>query len=305
MDILDKMDSMVFYACDIKDDFSRLFEEFNSRDPLLNRNIIVKNIVIAELDKINEEQIKNKKIVLVKNLLNKLMQMYSGAELFSYMYRDNFTKTFSWAIPDVNSIMKIIEFAGDDEILEVGAGNGFWSVLIKTLGGKVVSTDLNYVLKVEPCNPNSEVVLSLNSKVDSSDLNSEVVLSLNSEVVTSDLNSEVVTSLNSVDEFFPPECDFVPFLEMKIMDAIEAVKKYRTNALFICWPNNYSDWAYDALKEFKGNKFIYIGEDEDGCCGTTLFFDLLKDEWDLKKKINITRWRGLMDKLYFYERKLN
>lgn len=300
---------ILFHPCDIESDFKRLFGEFNSDDPLLNRNIIAKNMVIAELNEINEEKLIKKKIVLVKTLLNKLMQMYSGAEIFSYMYRDNFTKTFSWAIPDVNSIMQIIEFVGEDVLLEVGAGTGFWSFIIKTLGGKVVSTDRNYVSKVESSNINSEVVLSdLNTKVVSCDLNTKVVTSnQKSEVDTSNQKSEVVSSDKKyVDEYWPPECNFdKPFLEMDIIDGKEAVIKYPTNALFICWPNYYSDWAYDALKEFKGNKFIYIGEDKDGCCGTPMFFDLLKDEWDLKKKINIPRWSGLMDKLYFYERKLN
>jgi hypothetical protein len=288
MDILSKME---FHPCDIESDFKRLFDEFNSDDPLLNRNIIATNIVVAELDKINEEKLLKKKIVLVKTLLNKLMQMYSGAEIFSYMYRDNFTKTFSWAIPDVNFIMQIIEFVGEDELLEVGAGTGFLLFIIKTLGGKVVSTDLNYLLKVDSSNPNSEVVTS----------------DQNSEVDTSDLNSEVVSSEKKyVDEFWPPECNFNnPFLEMDIIDAKDAVMKYPTNALFICWPNSYNDCAFDALKEFKGNKFIYIGEAEGGCCGTHLFFNLLKEEWNLIKKINIPRWRGNMDNLYFYERKLN
>ena len=123
------MDTMEFHKCDFESEFRSLFNEFNSGDPLLNRNIIIKNIVIAELDKINEEKIKNKKMVIVQNLLNTLMQQYTGAVLFSTMYRDNFTKTFSWAISDVYSIMEIIKFVEGNEILEVGAGTGFWSVL--------------------------------------------------------------------------------------------------------------------------------------------------------------------------------
>ena len=123
------MDTMEFHKCDFESEFRSLFNEFNSGDPLLNRNNIVRKMVIEELDAINEEKIKNKKMVIVQNLLNTLMQQYTGAVFFSTMYRDNFTKTFSWAIPDVHSIMEIIKFAEGNEILEVGVGTGFWSVL--------------------------------------------------------------------------------------------------------------------------------------------------------------------------------
>ena len=34
---------MEFHKCDFESEFRSLFNEFNSGDPLLNRNIIVKN----------------------------------------------------------------------------------------------------------------------------------------------------------------------------------------------------------------------------------------------------------------------
>ena len=100
-------------------------------------------------------------------------------------------------------------------------------------------------------------------------------------------------------------CDFNAFHKnFQKLDAVEAVKQNPTNVLFICWPSYQNPYAYEALKEFKGNKFIYIGEDKYGCCGSPLFFNLLNDEWELKKQIEIECWYTIHDRMEFYERKI-
>jgi len=48
--------------------------------------------------------------------------------------RDLFVKLFAWAIPDKNALYKIKNFVGDNKVLEIGAGNGFWASLLSTIG---------------------------------------------------------------------------------------------------------------------------------------------------------------------------
>ena len=224
---------------DMIKDFLNVFEKRPTQS--LNNSMLL--MVFEELENKNQEDTH----VIVERILMVLKTHYPNTENFSgFLFRAEFVEKFSWAIPDVHSIMEIIKFAEGNEILEVGAGNGFWSILIKTLGGIITSSD---------------PMIS--------------------------------------------HCDFNAFHKnFQKLDAVEAVKQNPTNVLFICWPSYQNPYAYEALKEFKGNKFIYIGEDKYGCCGSPLFFNLLNDEWELKKQIEIECWYTIHDRMEFYERKI-
>ena len=89
------------------------------------------------------------------------------------------------------------------------------------------------------------------------------------------------------------------------LNAENAVKKYReANVLMMIWPPYDNDLGVSALKEFRGNKLIYVGESKGGCTGTDEFFNLLKREWkEIKPEHNIDNWPDINDKLFFYERK--
>jgi hypothetical protein len=49
--------------------------------------------------------------------------------------------------------------------------------------------------------------------------------------------------------------------------------------------------------------FIYVGEGPEGWTGSEEFFNLLKKEWQLQKKIEIPQWTGVYDSLYIYARR--
>ena len=89
------------------------------------------------------------------------------------------------------------------------------------------------------------------------------------------------------------------------INAENAVKQYRNaNVLMMIWPPYDNNLAVGALKEFEGNKLIYIGEPKGGCTGTDEFFELLKKEWTyIKPEYNINNWPDIKDQLFFYERK--
>jgi hypothetical protein len=220
-------------------DFINVFE----KRPEKSLNTAMKEMVFEELENKNQEEAH----VIVERILTVLKTNYPNTDNFSgFLFRGEFVKTFSWAIPNIECIYEIILFACKEKILSVASGNCFIERFIEFLGGIITSSD----------------------------------------------------SMIS-------HCEFNAFHKnFQKLDAVEAIRQNPTNVLFMCWPSYQGKYAYDALNEFKGNKFIYIGEDEDGCCGSPLFFDLLKNEWELKKQVEIECWYTIHDRMEFYERKI-
>lgn len=93
------------------------------------------------------------------------------------------------------------------------------------------------------------------------------------------------------------------FCDIENLDAVSALKKYSDkDVLMLVWPPYLDSMAYDALKLFKGNKLVYVGEPEGDACATDDFFELLNKEWKLVKEIKIPRWFGMHDLLFLYEK---
>jgi hypothetical protein len=85
------------------------------------------------------------------------------------------------------------------------------------------------------------------------------------------------------------------------VDGIEAVKRHAHNVLFLCWPDYDDTIASAALKAFRGNKLIYIGEGESGCTGDDKFHEMLS-RWKLVESIALPQWPGIHDELWLYRR---
>jgi len=60
--------------------------------------------------------------------------------------------------------------------------------------------------------------------------------------------------------------------------------------------------AYNSLKAFKGNKFIYIGECKTDVNASNEFFLELKNNWKLTKVIEIPHFIGVNDSIFFFIR---
>ena len=98
-----------------------------------------------------------------------------------------------------------------------------------------------------------------------------------------------------------------PFMKVENLDYKDALNKYKTGALMIVWPE-IGDLAYQALRLFKGNKLIFIGEVVDPEKGIGLvadedFFKLLESEWKPVLKVRVPQFVGFDDWMYLYERK--
>jgi hypothetical protein len=84
--------------------------------------------------------------------------------------------------------------------------------------------------------------------------------------------------------------------------AIEAVRCYPDRTLLMSWPEYSEPWAVEALKEYKGDIFIYVGEEEGGCCADDDFFEHLGNYWDEREQLDMPQFFGLHDVAIVYER---
>jgi hypothetical protein len=83
----------------------------------------------------------------------------------------------------------------------------------------------------------------------------------------------------------------------------QAILNHQDRALFLCWPPYDSTLTEDCLKLYKGNIFIYIGEN-DGCTSWSNEQDD-RSTWKIKEEIEIPQWEGLHDRCWVYERNIH
>lgn len=85
--------------------------------------------------------------------------------------------------------------------------------------------------------------------------------------------------------------------------SIEKATEHSDKALMLCWPNYDTPFAYEALKAYRGNTLIYVGESGGGCTGDDQFHHLLDTEWNHKESIDLPQWFGIHDYLSIWIRR--
>lgn len=76
--------------------------------------------------------------------------------------------------------------------------------------------------------------------------------------------------------------------------------KFRSWSLLICWPSD-GQWPAGCLEAFEGEEFFYVGEGEGGA--TRMPWHVLREQWDLERRVAIPNWPGFKDALWWYRRK--
>jgi hypothetical protein len=85
------------------------------------------------------------------------------------------------------------------------------------------------------------------------------------------------------------------------MDGEDSVKLHPDRTLLLGWPPHASDVGHRILKAYEGDRVIYIGEGEDGCCGNDDMFDLL-NTWTPVAAHRPVQWFGIHDYITVWDR---
>ena len=79
------------------------------------------------------------------------------------------------------------------------------------------------------------------------------------------------------------------------------VMKHPDRTLLLCWPPYATPMAAMALRRFKGDTVVYIGESAGGCNGDEDFHEML-ESWEEVELVALPQWPGIRDDLYVYKR---
>jgi hypothetical protein len=94
-----------------------------------------------------------------------------------------------------------------------------------------------------------------------------------------------------------------PYTKVEKINVQKSLDKYKdTDVLLLVWPPHDKPMANNALKKFKGNKLVYIGEGYGGATANDRFENRLGKYWKHVDQYNIPHWIGLHDTMIFYER---
>ena len=104
-----------------------------------------------------------------------------------------------------------------------------------------------------------------------------------------------------------PKADYItrdpPFTTIEDLDHEESLQSYPEHGvLMFIWPPCDDPMATSALKAFRGNKVIYIGEFR-GCTANDEFHDILDSNWTETNRIYIPHWHGISDSVMLLVRK--
>lgn len=75
-----------------------------------------------------------------------------------------------------------------------------------------------------------------------------------------------------------------------------------SHALMLCWPPYGEPMAMDALRGYRGQHVIYIGELGGGCTADDAFHSELATKWHFVEELPIPQWWGIHDSVYIYRR---
>jgi len=161
--------------------------------------------------------------------------------------REKLTNRFSWAIPSESALSAI---AAVGPIVEIGAGSGYWAMLLRERGVDIIAYDANPPRKGADAN-----------------------------------------------HWHVDTPTWTEVIEGSPFDA----GKHPDRTLFLCWPP-MSYMAHNALRSYRGQRVIYIGEGGGGCTADDLFDADLEREWTEESEVSLPQWYGIHDWLRIYTR---
>lgn len=87
-------------------------------------------------------------------------------------------------------------------------------------------------------------------------------------------------------------------------DAVASVARFgEGRTLLLSWPPYSEPLGFDVISAFAGDRIVYIGEGEGGCCGDDDMFALLDREWTQVAQRRPVQFAGMHDYVTVYVRK--
>jgi len=94
-----------------------------------------------------------------------------------------------------------------------------------------------------------------------------------------------------------------PWIEVRRSSAVAAARRHRDRTLLLCWPPYDDDAAsYAALRAYRGEVVIHIGERGEGATGSVRFHRELGLNWTLAEELELPHWPRLRDGVMIYRR---
>ncbi|HWM42211.1 MAG TPA: hypothetical protein VNP36_07225, partial [Burkholderiales bacterium] len=85
--------------------------------------------------------------------------------------------------------------------------------------------------------------------------------------------------------------------------SVKAARRHPERSLLLCWPPYDDDSAsYEALRAYRGDVVIHIGERDEGPTGSVRFHRELALNWTLAEELELPHWPRLEDRLMVYRR---
>lgn len=92
--------------------------------------------------------------------------------------------------------------------------------------------------------------------------------------------------------------------DIHTLDAVESVARAaKERTLLLSWPPYGEPIGTDVIAAYRGDRIVYIGEGEGGCCGDDDMFALLGKEWVEVAEHAPVQWMGMHDFITVYDRK--
>lgn len=93
-----------------------------------------------------------------------------------------------------------------------------------------------------------------------------------------------------------------PWTAVQPASSVAAARRHPERTLLCCWPPYGDDAAsYDALRAYRGDVVIYVGE-ADGATGSVRFHRELQLNWTAGRRVDLPHWPRLCDAMAVYRR---
>lgn len=86
-------------------------------------------------------------------------------------------------------------------------------------------------------------------------------------------------------------------------DAVDTARANSDRTLLLSWPPYNDTIGAKTLAAYRGERVIYMGEMEGGCCGTNRLFSLFKRDYRRIAEHVPVQWFGIHDEVVVYERR--